>query len=64
MHATDHAFIGEAEWDATGYSVSNAGDVNGDGLYDLLVGAPDATAIISGWGEPYAGKAYLILGGP
>ena len=40
-----------------GQSVSSAGDVDGDGLDDLLVGASG-----NGDGDPAAGKAYLILG--
>ena len=64
LEEADYAFIGEAEPDSAGYSVSNAGDVNGDGLDDILVGAPDATAMFNGWDEPYTGKTYLILGGP
>ena len=40
-----------------GYSVGSAGDVNGDGYSDLLVGAPDADN-----GESDDGSAYLFLG--
>jgi hypothetical protein len=32
------SFNGESMGDESGYSVSNAGDVNGDGLDDLIVG--------------------------
>ncbi len=45
---------GIAEFDATGYSVSPAGDVNGDGTDDLMVGAPVATV--------GAGKSYVVFG--
>jgi hypothetical protein len=37
--------------------VARAGDVNGDGIDDLLVGAPDYTN-----GESLEGRAYLFLG--
>jgi cysteine-rich repeat protein len=45
---------GENQGDRFGYSVASAGDVNGDGHADVLVGA---------WGWSGArGKAYLFLG--
>jgi hypothetical protein len=41
-----------------GCSVASAGDVNGDGYDDVIVGAPDYNTANSN-----AGKAYLYLGG-
>ncbi|WP_022696664.1 FG-GAP repeat protein [Euryhalocaulis caribicus] len=43
--------------DFAGYRVSNAGDVNGDGLGDILVGAP-----LSGAAGAEAGSAYIVFG--
>jgi hypothetical protein len=40
----------------TGSSVSHAGDVNGDGFADIIIGSPYA-------GAPYVGAAYVIYGG-
>lgn len=54
------AFLGEKENDWSGYSVAPAGDVNGDGYRDLLIGAPYAGPV-SGKGQ---GRAYLFLGRP
>ena len=49
---------GETTLDLTGFSVSSAGDVNGDGFDDLIVGA---------FGNPTggsnAGAAYVLFGG-
>ncbi|MEW6221032.1 MAG: FG-GAP-like repeat-containing protein, partial [Thermodesulfobacteriota bacterium] len=42
-----------------GGSVATAGDVNGDGYSDVVIGAPYFNN-----GEPYGGRAYLYLGGP
>ena len=39
-------------------SVSGAGDVNGDGLADLIVGASGADS----GGESYAGESYVVFG--
>ncbi len=46
--------------DRTGSSVSRAGDINGDGLDDLLVGAETATLQVGETSRP--GVTYLILG--
>lgn len=42
----------------SGYAVASAGDVNGDGYADLLVGAPSYGAP----GAPWGGAAFLVLG--
>src|SRR3954463_12876659 len=41
-----------------GEAVSTAGDVNGDGIDDVIVGAP----LQSAPGRPYAGSAYVVFG--
>ncbi|MEE9344777.1 MAG: integrin alpha, partial [Methylococcales bacterium] len=43
--------------DFSGYSVSAAGDVNGDGVDDLLIGAPGADTNGSG-----SGASYVVFG--
>ncbi len=50
---------GVSSADDAGYSVSNAGDVNGDGLADLLVGAPRADLTST---KTSSGKAYVVFG--
>ena len=49
---------GASGGDASGYSVSGAGDVDGDGFDDLLVGANHA-----GPNGPSSGASYVIFGG-
>ena len=50
---SDASFQGEDAGDWSGCSVAGAGDVNGDGYDDILIGAWNANAV---------GKTYLILG--
>ena len=54
---TDAKLLGEEEFDAAGVSVSSAGDVDGDGRPDLLLGA-----ISNDEGGNQAGAAYLVHG--
>ncbi|OJA03302.1 integrin alpha, partial [Bathymodiolus thermophilus thioautotrophic gill symbiont] len=49
---------GENKDDYSGRSVSSAGDVNGDGLDDLIIGASWANPA----GEDWAGKSYVVFG--
>jgi hypothetical protein len=54
LAAADASFLAESPGDHAGVSVASAGDVSGDGLDDILIGAT--------WRGQYTGKAYLILG--
>jgi hypothetical protein len=49
---------GELASDYSGRSVSSAGDVNGDGLDDLIVGACQADSS----NKSNAGKSYVVFG--
>ncbi len=50
---------GAAEGDVSGYSVASAGDVNGDGFDDLVIGTPEAAP----GGRSFAGSTYVVFGG-
>lgn len=59
VDATTGIFIqGDTNGDRAGFSVAGIGDVNGDGLDDVLVGAPNGDD-----GGANAGEAYVIFGG-
>ena len=53
------AIRGENASDFSGVSVSSGGDINGDGLGDIIIGA-----IIGGSANanPYSGKTYVVFG--
>jgi hypothetical protein len=53
----DVTITGEAYQDFAGYSIANAGDVNGDSVPDLLIGAKG-----NDFGTATTGAAYLLYG--
>ena len=58
--ATGIVIRGAKAGDAAGFDVAGAGDVNGDGLADLLVGAPLAGSAADAADQ--SGAAYLVFG--
>jgi len=51
---------GQDAGDASGQSVSSAGDINGDGFDDLIIGAPDGDG--PGNNRVFAGDSYVVFG--
>ncbi|MEE2750756.1 MAG: hypothetical protein VX519_04955 [Myxococcota bacterium] len=53
----EHRFVGEADFDRLGHGISGRGDVDGDGIQDLLMGSygNDESGLS-------AGKTYLVRG--
>jgi len=64
LAASDAFFVGEGYNASSPSSLSSAGDVDGDGLDDLLIGSKSNMegGGMSNFGWPDgAGKAYLVL---
>jgi len=57
LAAADASFHGQAAGEYAGYAVAGAGDADGDGYDDLLIGAPRST-----FDEVWQGEAYLVMG--
>jgi hypothetical protein len=57
LFTADALFVGERTEDRLGYSVAGGGDVNDDGVDDILIGAP-----YNDDGGSDAGKTYTIFG--
>jgi hypothetical protein len=55
--ATGVALIGGAAGDQSGFSVAQAGDLNGDGVSDVIIGAPSSSA--KGMNS---GRSYVVFG--
>lgn len=53
-----YTFLGDQAGDRLGSSVAGAGDVNGDGVGDLIVGAPMGTP---GYARVYCGASGVVL---
>ncbi|TNC99974.1 MAG: hypothetical protein FD118_3517 [Rhodocyclaceae bacterium] len=49
---------GQCDGDRNGWSVAGAGDVNGDGLADMIVGASFSTPVAGDW----TGSSYVVFG--
>ena len=45
----------------SGRSVSGAGDINGDGIDDIIIGAPDAGNLVSRYSDD-RGESYVVFG--
>ncbi len=57
LSTADIKLLGEEEHDQLGINVAMAGDVNGDGVGDVLVAAPNHAGV-----ETYGGAVYLLTG--
>ncbi|MHC5777384.1 beta strand repeat-containing protein [Nostoc sp.] len=57
LNGTNGFAINGIKADGSGYSVSSAGDINGDGIADLIIGTPYASPNGS-----WSGQSYVVFG--
>jgi Ca2+-binding RTX toxin-like protein len=56
---TGYKFVGASPGDDIGGSITSAGDVNADGIEDLIIGVPSASPD----GQIFAGASWVVYGG-
>ncbi len=63
LNGTNGFVIKGIDIDRAGSSVSNAGDINGDGFEDFIIGAP-GTSVLDNYGDDTftPGKSYVVFG--
>jgi Ca2+-binding RTX toxin-like protein len=57
--------IGQDRNDRSGFSVASAGDINGDGFADIIIGAPNAGPLVNrhyGMANDKSGESYVVFG--
>jgi hypothetical protein len=57
--------IGQDRNDRSGFSVASAGDINGDGFADIIIGAPTAGPLVNriyGMANNLSGDSYVVFG--
>src|SRR4028118_542991 len=59
LGAAGFTIQGDSQYDYAGWSVSSAGDVDGDGIDDFLVGVPKED---EGIGHTDSGRVYVVFG--
>ncbi|MFI5303712.1 MAG: fibronectin type III domain-containing protein [Nitrospiria bacterium] len=62
LDQADLTIYGANANDMLGHSVSIAGDLNGDGFADIVIGAPSASPVLKASSRVQAGQVYVIYG--